>query len=579
MADKSHPPRVRRNIWPAGIGLWASRLAYSPLPPVLLAASFVLSEFQRNITSVYPSSMLLPFVEAAVIGTVPFLVFWKLLRSRLAVTVASLLAVPLFYDYDSRIAPGTSLLRTLTPVTGDASANLLLIAILLAVCWLAGGLSELAVSRLKLNPATISRFLVILVTVSFLYGAASVGTGILRYLPQYAAAKSTIPPRNPQPAATKPDIYYIVLEDYADNTTLKHLYSYDNSSFLDNLAALGLTVRGDALSNYPYTVDSLPSTLQMDYLTDAATRFKNAPSSEFPMHAIFNDPAIAQELKKQGYQYLHVGGWWTDTRSIPSADVNYAAGFQLSFLGLHKTLTQFESTLTAKSVFGRLLLNGIRIGHWQLAGMTNLDARGLTQYQYQTLRGLAESNTQGGRFIFGHIMMPHPPFAYNADGSTPTYSADYNDDGAKLEQKYVAQMRYINTLTQDLVADIKAHAQQPPVIIIQSDEGPHPREIAEGENELDTFDLTQLAPDKLHQKYGILAAYDLPGASPAEMARLDSPVNTFRVVLDHYFGYDLPNLPVCSFAYISRQSVLDFTDITPSLHGGSEDPRCPAVHQ
>ena len=113
------------------------------------------------------------------------------------------------------------------------------------------------------------------------------------------------------------------------------------------------------------------------------------------------------------------------------------------------------------------------------------------------------------------------------------------------------------------------------MIIIQSDEGPHPREM--GISEPDDFDLTKLTDTKLQQKYGILAAYDLPGATPEEIAHLDSPVNTFRVMLDHYFGYTLENLPDCSYA-MEQVKPFDFTDITIRLKG-TEDPRCAQIHQ
>src|SRR3989344_3628830 len=40
-------------------------------------------------------------------------------------------------------------------------------------------------------------------------------------------------PLNPEEGAIKPDIYYIILDRYAGESTLKDLYGFDNSKFLD----------------------------------------------------------------------------------------------------------------------------------------------------------------------------------------------------------------------------------------------------------------------------------------------------------------------------------------------------------
>ncbi len=582
MKTKPQHPAARlrsalKSTWPH-FRRWAGRLAYSPLPPVLLAGSLVLGAYQSNIASVYARSLILPSLEAVVIGLLPYLLFRWLLRTRLAVTTASLLAVPLFFNYEPRLTALGPFVNALMPVKSDATSDLIVIAVLLVACGAVGWATEWTARRLKFPAVKLAQFLIIVVSVVFVANLFKVSVALIRLQPQKQPVKSAIAAQNVAQVSSKPDIYYIVLEDYAYNDTLKDIYHYDNSPFLDFLSTNGFTVPSHTYSNYPYTSDSIPSTLQMDYLVEASSNFKNAQSTEFPMRAVFNNPPLVQALKKQGYQYLHLGSWWTDTRKIPSADVNYSEGFMLHALGLQKTMTEFESTLISQSVFGHFLMNGVKLGGWKMASMTNYGAREVARYQYAALKQIAESPTQGSRFIFGHILMPHPPFAFNADGSSPVYSSDANDDGETLEAKYVAQLRYINTLTQDLVTDIKSHAKQPPVIIIQSDEGPHPREMGDTDSELQVFDLTKLSTQKLDQKYGILAAYDLPGATPEEMSLLNSPVNTFRVVLDHYFGYQLPDLPDCSFAFNQGKHILNFVDITARLRG-SEDPRCADIHK
>jgi hypothetical protein len=42
-------------------------------------------------------------------------------------------------------------------------------------------------------------------------------------------------------AASKPDIYYIILDGYARSDVMRELFGFDNSAFLDRLEAKGFT--------------------------------------------------------------------------------------------------------------------------------------------------------------------------------------------------------------------------------------------------------------------------------------------------------------------------------------------------
>ena len=72
-------------------------------------------------------------------------------------------------------------------------------------------------------------------------------------LPDYKQDKSKI--------VSKPDIYYFVFDRYASNSWLRSEYGYDNSDLTSFLETQGFTVRDDALSNYPFTISSVSSTL------------------------------------------------------------------------------------------------------------------------------------------------------------------------------------------------------------------------------------------------------------------------------------------------------------------------------
>ena len=63
-----------------------------------------------------------------------------------------------------------------------------------------------------------------------------------------------------------PDIYYIILDEYPNNESLKKNYGFDNTEFLTFLENSGFYVVNNSFSNYPTTIQSLSSSLNMEYL-------------------------------------------------------------------------------------------------------------------------------------------------------------------------------------------------------------------------------------------------------------------------------------------------------------------------
>jgi hypothetical protein len=127
-------------------------------------------------------------------------------------------------------------------------------------------------------------------------------------------------------------------------------------------------------------------------------------------------------------------------------------------------------------------------------------------------------------FSYLHLVSPHPPFVFDPEGN-PTYPADFWNDQrlypAKLYQKgYVDQARFLNKKMLQAVDTILAESDVPPIIIIQGDHGPW------------------LQPKS--KRMLILNAMYFPGHKDKLYPEI-TPVNTFRLVFNTYFGgkYDI----------------------------------------
>ena len=136
----------------------------------------------------------------------------------------------------------------------------------------------------------------------------------------------------------------------------------------------------------------------------------------------------------------------------------------------------------------------------------------------------------GPKFVFIHILPPHPPFVFAPDGTPTDPAAFLNEDRRYTYRSYTLgyhnQAEYITDQIETALETLLEESSAPPVIILQGDHAP----------------WLQIG----YKKFLILNAYYLPGVE-AEFYPTLSPVNTFRLIFNEYFdaGYDL--LPDTSY--------------------------------
>jgi hypothetical protein len=194
-------------------------------------------------------------------------------------------------------------------------------------------------------------------------------------------------------------------------------------------------------------------------------------------------------------------------------------------------------------------------------------------WQRDTVEKIAAASHDQPQFTYTHFLSPHDPYIFSADGTPTTYSHDRNDDGADEYVKYTNQLTYINTQYTQIITKIRA-ADPNAVIIIQADEGPYPKEFRGTLTKKHYFDPINLPTDHMKQKVGVMASYYLPGVDPETVSKnMNSNVNTFRFVLSHYLGYNLPNLPDCHISTGNKFQVFNFGLLNKQLTG-QDAPEC-----
>lgn len=568
-------PHVRRIL--KAVLLWGVAWA------VLTSFYLVTVMKNDNYLELFPREIIFVLTLHAVTGFLIMFAVWILCRRLLFAT--KLLAVVglalVMVNYDERLMNMSDFLRVLAPLLPNQNefpvlSVLFLILIGVTIRVLARAFDQ----RLRRQKIVLPQNLVwgILVVITFVFvGQARRVWAVWQPIARQSVA--TTPTLGPSPAAPtdKPDIYYLVFDRYANEQVLREQFGFDNTLFVQSLKEQGFYVNAQATTHYPYTAMSVASTLNASYHTSALTPFlDNAVQSRTLYHNLIHTASVTRALKDAGYTYHHLGSWYGATNEAPMADVSHIYEHSLVIGGKErKRLRGLESSAFRQSPYYRFTQVG-GLSWWPFQGHEFFGST-MPKAQLTTLRSLS-TQKPGGRFIFAHILLPHDPFYFHADGSLSS-NIGSNDEGKPIKQKYLDQVQFVNGQINSLVATIRQHSNGQAVILLNADEGPYPHVLntsflgPTGVEGTVAGNMNEWPEDWLHMKYGILQAVHIPRATPEDYAHLSS-VNLFRIVLNRYLGYNLRYLPECHFG-LRRGGVygFDFAPIDMRLVGRDE-PAC-----
>jgi hypothetical protein len=343
-----------------------------------------------------------------------------------------------------------------------------------------------------------------------------------------------------------PDIYYIILDGYARADVLTELYRFDNADFVRTLESRGFFVPDESRANYPKTAVSVTSTLNMDYIDSLAPGLEDQPFW-WLMSPLLDHSRVRATLEKLGYQTVSLTSDWGITDN-PTADVYYSPK--------PIVFSDFESYLLSQTPLGMVesLLG-------RVAFVPSFEAhRELTRFQFETLADVP--SLPGPKFVVAHIVAPHPPFVFDAQGNPlePAYPFSFHDANdfpfgdEAYRQGYVGQVEYVNGQVVQMIDAILAKSVTPPIIILQADHGPGM-----------LTDFRSSANTCLKERFSIFAAYYLPGVNPDAIPADVTPVNLFRILFNEYFHAELPLLERAHFYYKDTVYIFRAEDVTEQV--------------
>jgi hypothetical protein len=310
-----------------------------------------------------------------------------------------------------------------------------------------------------------------------------------------------------------PDIYYIILDEYASSHTIKQRYGYDNGPFETRLRGRGFYIAERSRSRYVDTYHSLATSLNMNYVDDH--------ESPVNIYQMIQENRVANFLRQKGYSIVLVGGYHlpldlgrakTDIYLSPSANPR------------KETVDEFWKFVSSNSILEEIVPES----------MTYIEnPRRRTIYVFDELKNLP--GILSPKFVYAHVECPHAPFLFDENGQPTKYGRNSEDWGRP--ECYLAQYIYVSKQVSDTVERILDKSLKPPIIIIQSDHGP--RLALHLKSQHPSVDTSYIPKE---EPYEIFNAYHLPGFDISTLHENISPANSFRLIFNHYFGGEFKRL-------------------------------------
>ena len=488
-----------------------------PFYPIFISLFPILSLASYNIQEIFVSAMIRPLVASLLFGAMIYGLMYLLTKDIQRAALISFIILLFFFAYghvydalEDVTVSGLAVFRhrTLIPVLG------LIVLGMIVWAW-----------RYR-NPGSLTYAANIIFLFLLIFPLFTIGSYLTR---QFIANRTE---RTPTSVVSlpldnnAPDVYYIILDAYGRDDVLRETYGFDNSPFIHALRERGFYVANCSQSNYGFTEYSLSSSLNYDYLDVLGGTDNNARI------ALIKHGTVRSFFEGLGYQTIAFPTGWASTE-WKDADIfyDYGAGFS--------TLSEFE-TLFMESTLLRVPSD------YNSSSIQAADKRDARRMRVLSTLDKLKSipDMQGHKFVFAHLVIPHPPYSFGPDGEVISFN-----DGGPLDERitaYTNQVIFINREILEVVDVILRKSKTPPIIVMQGDHGPLPDLAFSGE-----------------EKMPILNAYYLPGDEASNnLYPTITPVNTFRVILNSYFGQNLPLLEDVS--YYAPKSDHDAFEIIPN---------------
>jgi hypothetical protein len=322
------------------------------------------------------------------------------------------------------------------------------------------------------------------------------------------------------------DVYYIVLDGHASAEVLKKYFNYDNSDFENFLKEKGFFIPEFSFSNYYTSHASIPSTLNMDYIHYNLIQGKH-PNLTYQKSTA--ETATAKNFERNGYEIISI---INEYNIHPSENSIKLCG---SDLRSFRVLGFYLDTIPLK-IFKSMIYSAL--DKTSNSEQQDISIQPLVENRTCALNELPNirKNFSHPIFVQAHLIMPHSPFIFDSKGDIVDFRALSYE---QIPHAYLEQLQYTDIKIQEIVEKL-LDSEPKPIIIIQSDHGVR-------------FEIDEKDEQPLDHSFLNFAAYYFPDVElDKDEYPVITPVNTFRILFNKYFGTDYELLENRAFLELER---------------------------
>ena len=320
----------------------------------------------------------------------------------------------------------------------------------------------------------------------------------------------------------KPNIYFIILDEYAGFIQLKNDFNFDNSNFSIELEKRDFFVGTESFSNYPNTSLSVPSIMNMIYLDFIPDKLGKDSKNIRVVEKMINENNVMKILQSNGYKITTLDGVVGRISNTYLADITLCSSIFDINPDIRKNFALVYVPIVGLQdlVFNEVIRNKLECSFSALIDFNE--------------------DPKNPDFVVAHLRFPHSPYIYDSFGN----SVSINDRGDK--NAYLEQLKFANKKTLEMIDSIQERSSEN-IIIVISDHGYRPY-----------INWENPTIDDYIRGFNILDAYYLPGEEKHEKIAL---VNIFRTIFNSYLEMDYEILDDRQIWY-SQERVFDHDDVT-----------------
>jgi hypothetical protein len=312
----------------------------------------------------------------------------------------------------------------------------------------------------------------------------------------------------------KPDVYFILLDEYASNESLKELFNFDNSAFENGLSQRGFHISKRSSSNYNKTLFSMASALNMDYLSREVHPITRSNVSYG--YGMIRNSNVVNLFKRLGYKFYNLSVF-----DFPGQPANKYAEFLpygTELITMQTFISRLKKTIRADILSGKIPIPSIQ--EKILYEYLNFNDKTLN-----LTKEVAAEKSSRQKFVYAHFMMPHFPYYFDSKGN-PVSKEKLKRSAEFRPHDYVEYLQYTNGKILPLVDSIFASSSAMPVIILLGDHG---------------FRFQEKKTGRLFDFSNLNAIY-LPDKNYSQFSDDMSNVNFFRIFFNTSFNQHFPLL-------------------------------------